>query len=278
MIILAQDEVSAAPGWMDAYLLPIGGALVVLLVAWFASGWVRAAIRKGTEKAKVDITLGKFLGNAARWVILVIAFVSVLGMVGVETTSFAAVLAAVGFAVGFALKDTLSDLAAGVLLLIFRPFKVGDAVTISGQTGTVDEIELFFTTIDTFDGKRLVIPNSRVSGATIENISHHPRRRVEVKVGTEYDADVDETRRVLENSYSDIEGVLEEPGPGVVLMELGDSAVLWSVRVWAMQGDVGAVKQGLTRAVKRGLDAAGIGIPYPQMGVFLKREEGSHEG
>ncbi|MEN0110401.1 MAG: mechanosensitive ion channel domain-containing protein [Planctomycetota bacterium] len=250
--------------------LRVALALIILIIALTIAGWVGAAVRSSLSRMKFDPTLAKFFAKLARWGVLLLAGLACLGSFGVETTSFAAVLGAAGFAVGLALQGTLSNFAAGAMLLLFRPFKVGDVVNIAGQLGKVDEIELFTTAIDTFDNRRIILPNGEVFGSTIENITHHARRRVDVEVGAAYDADVDETRRVLEQAVRNTEGVLTDPEPGVVLTGLGASSVDWMVQGWAPTGDYLAVKQALLRSVKRALDGAGIGIPFPQMDVHIQ--------
>ena len=157
------------------------------------------------------------------------------------------------------------------MLLAFRPFKVGDAVTVAGQTGIVDAIELFTTKLDTFDNRRFVIPNAEVFGAVIENISFHDTRRVDVSVGTDYSADLDQTRTILESTAKAIEKRLPDQDIAVVLQELGDSAIGWQVRVWVKSEDYWDVFQQLTRDIKVNLDAAGVGIPFPQMDVHLDK-------
>jgi small conductance mechanosensitive channel len=193
----------------------------------------------------------------------------VLGIFGVETTSFAAVLAGAGLAIGMAFSGTLGSFAAGVMLLAFRPFKVGDVVTVAGVTGKVDQVGIFSTTLDTPDNRRFIIPNASITGSTIENISHHPVRRADVSVGTDYSADVDQTRAVLERVANELPGRLQDKDPQVVLVELGASSVDWQVRIWVDAADFWAVKEAATRAVKVALDEAGIGIPFPQMDVHL---------
>jgi small conductance mechanosensitive channel len=249
------------------------GALILLLVAWIVAGVVSRLVRKGLSKAEFDETLTRFFAKLSRWLVLLTAVIGCLGIFGVETTSFAAVIGAAGLAVGLAFQGTLSNLASGVMLLAFRPFKVGDVVMIAGQTGKVDEIGVFTTTLDTFDNRRFIIPNSSIFGSTIENITHHPVRRADVDVGVGYDADIDRTREILERTAADVEGVVAEPAPAVLLLELGASSVNWSVRVWAKKEDFGAVKQATMRAVKMALDEAGIDIPFPQMHVHLDRPE-----
>ncbi len=251
------------------YATRVVGVLVLLFVGWLVAGWAGRLVWRGCERAKLDPTLGKFFAKMARWAILIFVVLACLGVFGVNTTSFAAVLAAAGLAVGLALQGSLSNFASGVMLLIFRPFKVGDVVTISGCTGKVDEIELFTTRIDTADNRRLILPNSAVFGTTIENITFHSKRRVEVAVGVEYSADIDKTRAVLEKAAKGVLGILEDPAPQVLLSQLGASSVDWSVRVWCATSDFWTVKEAATRAVKMALDEAGIGIPFPQMDVHL---------
>jgi len=252
-------------------------ALVVLLGGWIFAGWVGAVTRKALARAKIDETLSKFLCKLARWAILLLVVLACLSVFGVETTSFAAVIGSAGIAIGLAFQGTLSNFAAGIMLLMFRPFQVGDVINVAGQTGKVNEIDLFTTTLDTFDNRRLIIPNGQVFGATIENISYHSQRRADVDVGVAYSADIDRTREILTEVAQNVPGGLGDPEPGIVLLGLGDSAVNWSVRVWAKGDEFGDVKQATIRAVKIALDEAGIEIPFPQMGVHLVKEAGFGE-
>ena len=247
-------------------------ALVVLFAGWILAGWVGRVTQKALTKAKIDETLAKFLCKTARWAILLLVILACLSVFGVETTSFAAVLGSAGIAIGLAFQGTLGNFASGIMLLMFRPFQVGDVVTVGGITGKVDEIELFTTTLDTFDNRRFIIPNGSVFGTTIENISFHPQRRVDVAVGVAYSADIDRTREVLTQAVQNVPGKLDDPEPATVLLDLGDSCVNWSVRVWARSDDFGAVKQAATRAVKLALDEANIEIPFPQMDVHVANE------
>lgn len=261
-----------AAGLLLTYGVRAAGALVFLLLAWFVAGWARRALRRGLGSTKFDPTLGKFLSNVARWVILTLAVIACLGTFGVQTTSFAALVGAVGLAVGLGFQGTLGHLASGVLLLVFRPFRVGDMVSIAGTLGKVNEIDLFMTELDTPDGKRVIIPNNKIFGGVIENITHHPRRRVEVAVGVAYEADLDETRAVLERAVREIPGALPDPAPEVVLQELGSSSVNWQLRVWAPRDDFLKIRQVTTRAAKIALDNAGITIAFPQMDVHLYKQ------
>ena len=251
------------------YITPAIGALVLLFVGWIMAKWVGFLAARAMRKAKVEETLCRFVDKVLKSAVLIFVCLSCLSLFGIEVTAFAAVIAATGFAIGLAFQGSLSNLAAGVMLLIFRPFKVGDTVLVAGNKGKVFEIDIFVTTLDTPDNRRLIIPNGSIFGSTIENISHHKTRRVEVKVGTDYAADIDQTRKVLMDAANSIENVLPEPGPGVTLSALGASSVDWAVRVWADTGNFGSVKDALTRAIKISLDEAKIGIPYPQMDVHL---------
>lgn len=263
--LINQDMISLLVG----YCLRVVGALALLFVAWIVAGWTRRRVRRTLEASTLDVTLTKFLSNFARWAILLIALISTLGVFGVETTSFAALVASAGLAVGLAFQGTLSNFSSGIMLLVFRPFKVGDVVNITGQTGKIDEIELFTTKMDTPDNRRIILPNSLIFGSTIENITHHPKRRADVDVGTDYGADLDRTREILEAAAAAVPGRLTDEDTQVVLVALGDSSIAWQVRVWANTSDFLAVKQRLTRDVKKALDEAGVGIPFPQMDVHL---------
>lgn len=254
-----------------AYAGRVVVALLVLLAGWIFAGWAGSATRRALSRARVDETLSRFLSKLARWTVLLLVVLACLGVFGVETTSFAAVIGSAGIAIGLAFQGTLSNFAAGIMLLMFRPFKVGDVITVAGQTGKVDEIELFTSTIDSFDNRRFIIPNGQIFGATIENISYHPQRRADVPVGVDYSADVDRTREVLTQAARAVPGALEDPAPAVVLLGLGDSAVNWTVFVWAKAEEFGDVRQAAIRAVKMALDEAGIGIPFPQMDVHLDK-------
>ncbi len=182
------------------------------------------------------------------------------------------VLGAAGLAIGMGFQGSLSNLAAGVLLLVFRPYKVGQYVTVGGNSGTVEELGLFTTTLTIPDNIQIVVPNGSIFGAVIENYSHLPIRRVNVPVGVSYDADIDETRKVLEKAAASVPGIKNDPKPQVFLSGLGASSVDWYVRVWCDNADYWATWENTMRSIKRSLDEAGIGIPYPQMDVHLMQE------
>ncbi|MHB8899211.1 MAG: mechanosensitive ion channel family protein [Thermoguttaceae bacterium] len=262
---------------LRAPLLAFGGrvavALLVLVVGWILAGWAGDVARKALGRARIDETLSRFLGKLARWGIIALVILACLSLFGVETTSSAAVIGSAGIAIGLAFQGTLSNFAAGIMLLVFRPFRVGDVIHVAGQTGKVDEIELFTTTIDSFDNRRFIIPNGQVFGATIENITYHARRRTDVEVAVAFAADVDGTRQVLTEAVRSVPGALDDPAPAVVLLGFGPSAVNWSVQVWAGTDQVGDVRQATIRAVKLALDQAGIGLASSQVEVRLRKSE-----
>ena len=267
---LTQEE------WVDLivhygaqFCLRVALVAMLLVFAWTVSSWISSGVRSALTRIRFDETLTKFLARLLRWLIMLLALLMCLSYFGVETTSFAAVIGAAGLAIGLAFQGTLSNFAAGSMLLIFRPFKVGDVVNIADKVGVVNEIAIFTAEIDTFDGRRIVIPNSMIFGDVIENITYHPKRRVDVEVGTSYAADIDQTRNILENAIASVNLVQEDPEPEVILMGLGASSVDWSVLGWARRDDFLTVKQALIRAVKNELDQAGIEIPFPQMDVHL---------
>ena len=251
------------------FLLDVVGAVVLLAVTLWAAGWAKRAARRGLAKSQLDETLTRFGGNIARYGVLILGGLAILSLFGISVASFAAILAAAAFAVGLALQGTLANFSAGVMLLVFRPFRTGDVVSVAGTTGKVVEIELFTTQFDTPDNRRIIIPNGAIFGSTIENITHHPTRRVDVDVGTSYDADLRETRDVLERVAREANGVLEDPAPQVYLKQLGGSSIDWAVRVWTETSEYWAVKERITHSLKIALDNAGIGIPYPQMDVHV---------
>ncbi|MEM8835727.1 MAG: mechanosensitive ion channel family protein [Planctomycetota bacterium] len=265
-------DFETALGIAMPYVIAAVKILLIVFIALLVAAWVKRLVRGALTKAKVDATLSKFFGTAAKWAVMIVAGIAILGEFGIETASFAVLIGSLGLAVGLAFQGTLSNIASGVMLLIFRPFGVGDVISAGGVTGKVDEIELFTTTLDTPDNRRIIVPNSSIFGSTIENISHHGKRRVDVAVGVDYPASIDKTRAVLQTAADSIEQRIPEDAAVVYLVDLGDSAVNWAVRVWVPSAEYWGVREELTKRVKEGLDAAGIGIPFPQMDVHLYKQ------
>lgn len=256
---------------VQEYLIPATTALVFLVVGYLAAKLI-ARLVSTPVRERVDETLGRFVGRMVYYAIMVSVMIAVLGKFGFEVASFAAVLASAGFAIGMAFQGTLGNFAAGIMLMVFRPFKVGDVINAADVKGKVNEIDLFTTTLDTPDNRRLIVPNTAITSGTIENVTFHEDRRVEVCVGCDYSADLRQTREVLESAANSLQHYLvtgDGRGHQVVLGTLGDSCVNWTVRFWTKAENYWTVQEGLTEAVKNSLDAAGIGIPFPQLDINI---------
>ncbi len=244
-------------------------AIALLIGGWWGSGKIRDLIRNTGEKyAHLDTTLFRFLANMARYFVLALVFVFVLNRFGFETTSLVALIGAAGLAVGLALQGTLSNLAAGVMLLAFRPFKVGDFIEAGGEMGTVKEIGLFTTEIATLDNVQIIIPNGDLWNASIKNYSYYPTRRLELVFGVGYGVDLKKAEEVLQATIASDNRVHAEPAPFIGVSNLGDFSVDFTVRVWCDGSDYWKLKTGLTRAVKDAFDANGIDIPFPTRTVI----------
>ena len=247
------------------------GVLGILFLTWLVAKAVKNLVGRRLKKANFDESLTPFLQNVAYWLILLMGTLSSLSIFGVQTTSFAAVLGAAGLAIGLAFQGSLSNVAAGVMILVFRPFKVGQVIKVAGQTGKIHAIGLFATDMDTPQNVRVIIPNSAVFGSTIENFGFHDTRRADVNVGTDYGADLKHTREVLESLIEAVSNKLYDGAHAVVMTDLGASSIDWQLRVWARADDYWGVLEETRHLVKTKLDEAGIGIPYPQMDVHLDK-------
>lgn len=266
------DVSSYAIQHLGPALLSAGVGLMVIFLGYLAAKYLMRIVSRPVCQ-RVDETLGRFVGKMVFYTVMFGVVGAVLSKLGAPLGGLAAMLAAAGFAVGLAFQGTLSNFASGVLMLVFRPFKVGDVVTAAGVTGKVNEIDLFTTTMDTPDNRRIIVPNSSIAGGTIENMTHHMHRRIEVAVGVDYDADLQVTREALQTAVDQLsEHMIQGEGRGcaVVLAGLGDSAVDWKVRMWVAATDFWPMTEALTAAVKIQLDAVDIGIPYPQMDIHVK--------
>ncbi len=250
-----------------SYAGKVIGVLIILLIALIVAGWVRSLVERALTRVNFDATLTKFFGQMSRWLVLLLAVLGCLGVFGVETTSFAAVIGGASLAIGLAFQGSLSNVAAGVMLLTFRPFTVDQVVVVAGHTGKVDEIGLFMTTLNTFDNRHIIIPNGQVFGSTIVNVTYNEWRRVDVNIGVDYDADIDETRELLRKAGESCEKRLMDRDVVVALTSFGDNSVNWQVRVFAATPDYWDIYEEVMRAIKYTLDDHGIGIPYPQVVV-----------
>jgi small conductance mechanosensitive channel len=238
-------------------------ALVILIVGLVIIRFITKMTKKVMRKRGLDETLQKFLSNLLGWILKILLFVTVIAKLGVATTSFAAILAAAGLAVGLALQGSLSNFAGGVLIMIFKPFKIGDLIQGQGELGVVKEIEIFTTKLLTPTNKEVIIPNGALSNGNIINYSTEGILRVDLTIGVSYDADIKQTKNVLMEVLTSNPKVLLDPAPTVNVSELADSSVNFAVRPWSTVGDYWDVYFGTTEACKLALDAARIETPYP---------------
>ncbi|MBW2412968.1 MAG: mechanosensitive ion channel, partial [Deltaproteobacteria bacterium] len=246
------------------------GAAVILILGWWAARLASRLVRRMMTRAEIDGTLVGFAANLTYMAAIVFVIISALSRLGVNTTSFAAVIAAAGLAIGFALQGSLANFAAGVMLIVFRPFKSGDMVEIGGVTGAVREIQVFHTVLTTPDNKMVIIGNAAVTGSTITNYSAMETRRVDLVFGIGYGDDIRQAKRVIEGVLAGEERVLKDPPPVLGVGELGDSCVNIVMRAWVETADWGPVRFELNERVKLAFDAAGIEIPFPQRDVHVK--------
>ncbi|MEA2094551.1 MAG: mechanosensitive ion channel [Pseudomonadota bacterium] len=255
-------------------IVAVWGLKVIAAIAIFIIGrWIAKLVRRGVrrmmEKANADPIIIGFVGSIAYIALLAFVVVAALGQLGIQTTSFIAILGAAGLAIGLALQGSLANFAAGFLMIIFRPFKVGDFIEGAGVAGVVEAIQIFTTTLKTGDNKIIIIPNAKLSGDNIINYSAQETRRVDMTVGVAYDADLAKVKEVLNDILSKDERILSDPAPLVAVAELADSSVNFVVRVWTKTGDYWGVKFDATETIKNRFDAEGIGIPFPQHDIHI---------
>jgi small conductance mechanosensitive channel len=244
-------------------------AILILLIGLQLAKWVRSLVKKLMSRSQIDATISTFVSNLCYIGFIAFVVIAALTRLGVATASFVAVIGAAGLAVGLALQGSLSNFASGVLIILFRPFKIGDFIAAGGVLGSVQEISFFTTILNTPDNIRVIVPNSKIYGDTITNYSTNDTRRVEIVAGISYEDDIDNARKVLEDIVKQDERILPEPEPTYQVTALADSSVNFSVRVWVESANFWAVYCDLTEQVKKRFDAAGISIPYPQQDVYL---------
>jgi small conductance mechanosensitive channel len=255
-------------------IVTVWGLKVIAAVAIFIIGrWiamlVRGIVRRVMERARVEPIITGFMSSIAYISLLAFVVIAALGQLGIQTTSFIAILGAAGLAIGLALQGSLANFAAGFLMIIFRPFKVGDFIEGAGVAGVVEEIQIFTTTLKTGDNKIIIVPNAKLSGDNITNYSALETRRVDMTVGVAYDANLAHVKNVLNDIISKDERILAEPASQVAVAELADSSVNFVVRVWTKTADYWAVKFDMTETIKNRFDAEGIGIPFPQREIHI---------
>ncbi|WP_435254060.1 mechanosensitive ion channel family protein [Tenacibaculum sp. A30] len=238
-------------------------AIIIYIVGSYIISLLLRTTKKVMIKREVDITLQKFLINLLNWTLKILLIITVIAKLGVETTSFAAILASAGLAVGLALQGSLGNFAGGVLIMLFKPFKVGDLIQAQGETGVVKEIEIFTTKLTGLSNREIIIPNGSLSNGNIINFSSEGTRRVDLVFGVSYDADIKQTKEVLMNVLTSHPKILKDPAPTVNVLELADSSVNFAVRPWCKTEDYWGVYFDVTENTKIALDKAGIEIPYP---------------
>ncbi|MEJ5063584.1 small-conductance mechanosensitive channel MscS [Erwinia sp. MYb375] len=268
--------ISSAGGWLVrnqalllSYAVNIVAAIAIIIIGMIAARFISGTVNKLLVTRKIDPTVADFLSGLVRYGIIAFTLIAALGRVGVQTASVIAALAAAGFAFALALQGSLSNLAAGVLLVTFRPFRAGEFVDLGGVMGTVLNVQIFSTTLRSADGKIVVVPNGKIIAGNIINFSREPERRNEFIIGVAYDADIDEVLTLLRGVVDAEPRVLQERGVQIGLNELAASSVNVVIRCWSKAGDLQDVYWDLMRNFKRTLDANNIGIPYPQMDVHL---------
>src|SRR6056297_2036255 len=258
-----QDLMTQLSGY-GPLVITAAKALAVLILGWMVAGIVSGLVRRRVNASpRIDKTIGNFAASIVKWVILLMVLGAVLGIFGIEATSLVAVLGAATLAIGLALQGTLSDLAAGFMLILFRPYKLGQFVDIGGTSGTVKDLNLFITELVTPDNVQIIVPNGQAWGAIITNFSHHDTRRVDMTFGIDYGDDADKAMGIILDLAKTDTRVHDDPAPWVRVTNLGDSSVDLTARIWCDAADYWDVKFEMTKAVKEAFDKSGVSIPYP---------------
>ena len=255
------------------YLLQFVAAVVIFYIGRMVAKAVKRFMERALLARSVDKAVVSFVASIVYAVILIATVLMALSQVGVQTTSFIAILGAAGLAVGLALQGSLANFASGILIILFRPFKSGDFIDAGGISGTVDKIEIFQTIMKTPDNKLVIVPNAQITGGAITNFSAEPVRRVDLVIGISYDADLRKAKHILQQMLADDPRVLKEPEAVVSVAALADSSVNLNVRPWVNSADYWAVYWDTLEKVKLAFDEQGIGIPYPQMDVHIKQDK-----
>ena len=255
--------------FVTMYGLKIIGAILILIVGRIGAGVGRKSVIKALEKSKTDPAVTSFVGSLTYFLILTFAVLAALAKFGIQTASFVAVLGAAGFAIGFALQGSLSNFAAGVLILVLRPFKVGDYIDSAGVAGTVKDIQLFTTVLATPDNIKIMVPNGKIFGDVIKNISAYDTRRVDLVIGIGYTSDIQKAYDIMMNLVKEDSRILSDPATQIAVSELADSSVNFVLRPWVKKEDYWNVKCDLTRKIKETFDENGIEIPFPQQVVHM---------
>lgn len=258
--------------YLATYWLQVVGAIIILVVGRWLAKFISKLVAKAMTKAKIDATLTRFVQHLCQIALLVFVIIAALQKLGVPVGNFVVVIGAAGLAIGFALQGSLSNFAAGIMLIIFKPFKVGDFIEAAGKMGTVKEIQIFNTILNSPDNVRVIIPNGQVTGGNIMNFTVNGTRRIDLVVGVSYEDDLKKTQEVIEEVIKSDDRILQEPAYTVAVSELGDSSVNFVVRPWVNAADYWSVRFDLIEGIKLALDKNGISIPYPQRDVHMISE------
>jgi small conductance mechanosensitive channel len=259
----------AFKAWAIGFAPTAVGALLTLVIGMWLAKALSKGVRKALAKGKTDDMLANFLSKLTKMIITVMVLISVVGQLGANTASFAAVLAAAGFAIGMAMSGTLGNFASGVMILLFRPFQIGHFVEVAGHAGVIEEINIFMTQMRTGDNKQILIPNGEITSGSIVNYSANPTRRVDLVIGISYDDDIKKAHEVLNRVLAENEMVLQDPAPTVAVSELGADSVNFVVRPWVKGTDYWPAYFALTETIKLTFDQEGLNFPYPQRDVHL---------
>jgi small conductance mechanosensitive channel len=259
--------------WVTQYSVKLVAAILIIIIGRWISRRISRLLGRLLEKNNVDVTLVRFMENLTYYALIVVVLIAAVGQLGINTTSFLTIVGAAGLAIGLALKDSLSNFAAGVMLTLFRPFRVGDFVEAGGVTGTVHGITMFNTILNTVDNKRVIVPNGIVTSNVITNVTANTTRRVDLVIGISYEDDVAKAKEVLTGIINAEKRILPDPTPKIAVSELGDSSVNFVVRSWVKTEDYWDVYFDLTEKIKITLDKEGISIPYPQRDVHVFTEQ-----
>jgi len=256
-----------------AYAPKVLGALVTLIIGFWLAKIISNKAKKGMEKKEVDPSLVPFLTSMILILIKILVLFSAAAMFGLEVTSFVAIFGALAFAVGLALQGQLSHMAAGILILFFKPFKVGDFIKTNGYAGTVKEIQIFVTKMTTLDNRVIIVPNGAITSNPLENLTANPMRKVPMTFGIGYPDDIDKARSVIEKVVKGCDKIDHSQPVDILVSELGDSSVNFAVRPWAKTENYWAVHFYMQEHIKKEFDKAGVGIPFPQMDVHMHKTE-----
>ena len=268
-------NVEAFWNWVSMYSLNIIGAILIFLVGKWLARRISNLVAKLLERNKIDLALAHFLANLTYYSLIVLVVVAAAGRLGINTTSFLTIIGAAGLAVGLALKDSLSNFAAGVMLVLFRPFTIGDVVSTAGITAKVEKITIFNTLFCSPDNQLIIVPNNKIISDIITNITAKDTRRIDLTVGISYSDDMAKTKDILIRLAKEESRILTDPAPTVAVAELADSSVNLVFRPWVKTADYWNVRFDLTERIKNRLDEAGISIPFPQQDVhlFVEKQE-----